>query len=40
MNFRMLPKTITRDLTELVIKEIFDKTGKGKGTRYKLRFKQ
>lgn len=33
-------KTITRDLTELVKKNILNKTGKGKGTRYRLRFKQ
>lgn len=32
-------KTITRDLTELVEKKILNKTGKGKGTRYRLRFK-
>ncbi|MTI87646.1 MAG: transcriptional regulator [Balneolaceae bacterium] len=33
-------KTITRDLTELVEQELFEKTGKGKGTRYHLRFKR
>jgi len=29
-------KTITRDLTDLVEKEILTKTGKGKGTRYRM----
>ncbi|MEO9884652.1 MAG: ATP-binding protein [Balneola sp.] len=33
-------KTITRDLTELVEMNIFEKTGTAKGTRYHLRFKQ
>ncbi|MEQ9091896.1 MAG: ATP-binding protein [Balneola sp.] len=37
---RISRKTITRDLTELVKLEVFEKIGKGKGTRYHLKFKQ
>ena len=32
-------KTITRDLTELVDLEVFEKTGRGRGTRYYSKFK-